>query len=64
MHLFIYFWISSYSLASFSALWLEGVALASDQMTTPPNPIGAGGPPVGGDTFYHGGFIGLEWIPQ
>ena len=52
--------------ASYNLLWLEGVASAGDQFTTPPSPInGAGGnttistgPPVGGGAFYHGGVLG------
>jgi hypothetical protein len=48
--------------ADYRAMWLEGVALASNQVaattfaTFEPNGIDAGG-----TAFYHGVFIGLDW---
>lgn len=63
---FKYCWNECWSLrADYRLLWLDGVALASDQVAVsnfnPVNPDGSGsGIDTNGSVFYHGLFVGLQ----
>lgn len=50
-------------LSGYRLLWLDGVALATDQPWANPTPVTGPAPTVDchGDLFYHGAFVGLEY---
>jgi hypothetical protein len=49
-------------LGGYRWLWVDGVALASDQAAVNPPPLigPAAGVDTSGDLFYNGAFVGLE----
>ena len=46
--------------ASYNVLWVDSVALASDQIAASNLVLGTGINPDG-DVFYHGAMVGLEY---
>ena len=46
----------------YQLLWLEGVALATDQLDNSNPSIPIATLDNGGGTFYHGGFAGMEYL--
>jgi hypothetical protein len=46
----------------YQALWLEGVALAPDQLPVTDVTVPFALVDTSGDVFFHGGFVGLEAV--
>ena len=46
----------------YMALWIEGVALAPEQLDNSDPSSGTASLDNSGGVFYHGGFVGLEYL--